>query len=174
MVSQDTSSLGQVICFLNSLVPGTCGSNNKSVISERMPRIGFMNTSFDMVFRWMPQNTADDDLTLVQWNYLSIPKLQRCNRWRLGMENKITPCKLCNHVFMLGYRIWSWSPMSYEKHGPRDSVDKNRSQKPNYWGSRAIFFASLGSPWSNPIIARSLIEFCHRFIHRNMDFNALK
>ena len=26
-------------------------------------------------------------------------------------------------------RIWSWSPMPCEKHGPRDSVDKNRGRK---------------------------------------------
>ena len=29
-------------------------------------------------------------------------------------------------------RIWSWSPMSCEKHGPRDSVDKNRGRRPRF------------------------------------------
>ena len=29
-------------------------------------------------------------------------------------------------------RIWSWSPVPCEKHGPRDSVDKNRGQRPRF------------------------------------------
>ena len=29
-------------------------------------------------------------------------------------------------------RIWSWSPMLCEKHGPRDSVDKNRGRRPRF------------------------------------------
>ena len=29
-------------------------------------------------------------------------------------------------------RIWSWSPMPCEKHGPRDSVDKNRGRRPRF------------------------------------------
>ena len=29
-------------------------------------------------------------------------------------------------------RIWSWSPMLCEKHGPRDSVHKNRSRRPRF------------------------------------------
>ena len=29
-------------------------------------------------------------------------------------------------------RIWSWSPMPCEKHGPRDSVDKYRGRRPRF------------------------------------------
>ena len=29
-------------------------------------------------------------------------------------------------------RIWSWSPVPCEKHGPRDSVDKNRGRRPRF------------------------------------------
>ena len=29
-------------------------------------------------------------------------------------------------------RIWSWSPVLCEKHGPRDSVDKNRDRRPRF------------------------------------------
>ena len=39
--------------------------------------------------------------------------------------------------------IWSWSPMPCEKHGPRDSVDKNRGRRPSfcrYWDLRAMSF----------------------------------
>ena len=36
--------------------------------------------------------------------------------------NVMTPC--CS--------IWSWSPMLCEKHGPRDSVDKNRGRRPRF------------------------------------------
>ena len=59
-------------------------------------------------------------------------------------------------------RIWSWSPMQCEKHGPRDSVDKSEAEGwgfCRYRGPRAMFFTLHGRPWSNPIIARSLIDF---------------
>ena len=60
--------------------------------------------------------------------------------------------------------IWSWSPMPCEKHGPRDSVDKNRGRRPSfcrYWNLRAMFFTGYGRPWSNPIRADSPIHFFH-------------
>ena len=42
-------------------------------------------------------------------------------------------------------RIWSWSPMPCEKHGPRASVFV-------YWVPRAMFFTRHGRPWSNPTL----------------------
>ena len=38
----------------------------------------------------------------VEWNYLSIPKLQMCNRWNLGMDNQFHPtlCNGCNYFSM--------------------------------------------------------------------------
>ena len=41
------------------------------------------------------------------WNYLSIPKLQRCNRWSLGMDRKFHPIHYngCNYLSMLGLKI---------------------------------------------------------------------
>ena len=38
----------------------------------------------------------------------------------------------CDYCSMLGCRIWSLSPMPCEKHGPRDSVDKNRGRRPRF------------------------------------------
>ena len=63
-------------------------------------------------------------------------------------------------------RIWSWSPMPCEKHGTRDSEDKNRGRRPRFLSllrPRAMFFTRHGRPWSNAIIARSLI-YCFRFL----------
>ena len=37
-----------------------------------------------------------------------------------------------DNVIMIYCRIWSWSPMPCEKHGPRDSVDKNRGRRPRF------------------------------------------
>ena len=34
--------------------------------------------------------------------------------------------------FIVYCRIWSWSPMLCGKHGPRDSVDKNRGRRPRF------------------------------------------
>ena len=58
-------------------------------------------------------------------------------------------------------RIWSWSPMPCEKHGPRASVTTKTSafglgfcllQVP-----RAMFFTRHGRPWSNPTIMTSIL-----------------
>ena len=62
-------------------------------------------------------------------------------------------------------RIWSWSPMPCEKHGLGFC---------RYWGQRAMFFTRHERPWSNPIIARSLIEFFSCFIDIKVNFSALK
>ena len=35
-------------------------------------------------------------------------------------------------LLMPDCRIWSWSPMPCVKHGPRDSVDKNRGRRPRF------------------------------------------
>ena len=51
-------------------------------------------------------------------------------------------------------RIWWWSPMPCEKHGPRDGRGFCRN-----WGPRAIFFTRHGRPWSNPTwITFTIIE----------------
>ena len=41
------------------------------------------------------------------WNYLSIPKLQRCNRWSLGMDKWFHPklCWTCDYLSMLGLKL---------------------------------------------------------------------
>ena len=45
---------------LNSLAPGRCGSNVKSVFSEHMLRIKFMRISCKIAFMWMLQNILED------------------------------------------------------------------------------------------------------------------
>ena len=62
------------------------------------------------------------ELTL--WNCLD-PSKSAVLRWNSFMESS---CQ----IFSLYCRIWSWSPMSCEKHGPRDSVDKNRGRRPRF------------------------------------------
>ena len=66
--SQDMSRTGhhQVSPKFNSLAPGTCASNFKSVILEHVFRIKFVSTFCEIGLRWMPQNTFDDKSTLVQ------------------------------------------------------------------------------------------------------------
>ena len=41
------------------------------------------------------------------WNYLSIPKLQRCNRWSLGMDKLFHPThyRACDYLSMLGLKL---------------------------------------------------------------------
>ena len=51
--------------WLNSLAPGRCGNDIKSVISELILQIEFMDTC-ETTFRWMPGNVFYDQWTLVQ------------------------------------------------------------------------------------------------------------
>ena len=39
-------------------------------------------------------------------------------------------CKTFDYVWC---KIWSWSPVPCEKHGPRDSGDKNRGRRPRFF-----------------------------------------
>ena len=41
------------------------------------------------------------------WNYLSIPKLRRCNRWSLGMDKQFHPTlyRACDYLSMLGFKL---------------------------------------------------------------------
>ena len=52
--------MGQVVnimYIINSLTPGRCGSNFRSVISKPMLPSKFMSTSGEIVLTWMQQNT---------------------------------------------------------------------------------------------------------------------
>ena len=53
------------------------------------------------------------------WNYLSIPKLQRCNRWSLRMDKLFHPIHYngCNYLSMLGLKLNHVS-----KRGPRSGM----------------------------------------------------
>ena len=50
---------------LTHWAPGDIGSNFESVISEHMPQIYFMGI-YEIVLRWMPQDTCDHKSTMVQ------------------------------------------------------------------------------------------------------------
>ena len=43
----------------------------------------------------------------MQWNYLSIPKLQRLHRWSLGRDKKFHPTlyQVCEYLSMLGLKL---------------------------------------------------------------------
>ena len=76
------------------------------------------------------------------WNYLSIPKLQRLNRWSLGMD-KLFPPMLdngCNYLSMLGLKL---NHVSKKGHSGSKSVGVRRSKfkmGPNkIWIKRYIY-----------------------------------
>ena len=48
-----------LVGHINTLAPGRCGSNFKSLMLEHMLWIQFMNTC-EIAHRQMPQNTFDD------------------------------------------------------------------------------------------------------------------
>ena len=52
----------------------------------------------------------------MEWSYSSIPKLQRCNRWSLGMNRSFPPTLYwtCDYLSMVGLKLYYVS-----KSGPR-------------------------------------------------------
>ena len=64
-----------------------------------------------LLLTWFNFNPSMDKqlhpLWSVGWNYLSIPKLQRCNRWSLGMDKQfhLTLYQTCNYLSMLGLKL---------------------------------------------------------------------
>ena len=62
------------------------------------------------------------------WNHLSIPKLQRCNRWSLGMDMLFHPTFYngCNYLFILGKRLIHVSIRGLRLyHGDEQKVDSH-------------------------------------------------
>ena len=56
------------------------------------------------------------------WNYLSIPKLQRCNRWSLGMDKQFHPTLFWarNYLSMLGLKLNHVSKRGHSKATPKN------------------------------------------------------
>ena len=52
--------------LLNSMITSGCSNNFKSAISEHMSRINFMGNFGEIAPRWIPHNSLDYKLTLVQ------------------------------------------------------------------------------------------------------------
>ena len=60
-----------------------------------------------------------------------------CLRWLYNsfltkIRWKCTDAFITQQWIWIYCRIWSWSPMPCEKHGLRDSVDKNRGRRPRF------------------------------------------
>ena len=83
--------------WLNSLAPGRCGNDIKSVISEVILQIEFMDTC-ETTFRWMPENVFYDQWTLVQ---VMAWCCQATSHYRSGGAN-VDP-DLYHHIASLGH-----------------------------------------------------------------------
>ena len=100
-------------------------------------------------------------------------------------------CKACSLIVMyftfqgerlwgvgdMQCRIWSWSPMTCEEHGPRDSVDKNRGRKPRSLSLLRPKGHHFHTSWETMFKSyySTLTDlFLPRFVHRNVNFSALK
>ena len=60
----DQKSRGLI--FINSLVPGRCGSNSKCIIFVLIIQNSSLGTRYEIVPRWMTENLINEKLTLVQ------------------------------------------------------------------------------------------------------------
>ena len=118
-------------CIINSLAPGRCDFNFKSVISEHMLQIKFMtSTSVEIALRWMPQNTFDDKSTLVQviaWCHQSTSLyMSQCWPRYMSPYGATRPNKLrqksfpiCHHIFRpnVGSHPWTnqWFSLEFQQ-----------------------------------------------------------
>ena len=74
-------------------------------------------------------------------------------------------------------RIWSWSPVLCEKHGPRDSVDKNRGRRPRFLSllrPEGHVFQTARETMIKSYYSTLADWFFSCFMHINMNFSALK
>ena len=69
---------------------------------------------------WISNHITSKDL---EENYLSIPKLQLCNRWSLGMDKWFHPTLYngCYYLSMLGFKL-----IHFDKRGPREDYEERR------------------------------------------------
>ena len=83
-------------------------------------------------------------------NYLSIPQLQRCNRWSLGMDKYFHPTyhRACDYLSMLGLKLNHVS-----KRGPWTSQNSKTQRQCNHSG--LIHSYSARPQWIKPMAKRS-------------------
>ena len=92
----------------NSLAPGTCGSDFRSVISECILWIKFMSTSCEIALRWMPWSTFYDKSILIQ----VIAWCRQTINW-----SNVDP-DLHHHMVSIGHNelvpfLINWSPIYF-------------------------------------------------------------
>ena len=85
------------------------GHENRSPCHQRKILWRYHESVYMVMLRWLCHPVT---------MYIAIPLMSVCNI----MRNASRPW--C--------RIWSWSPMPCEKHGPRDPGDKNRGRRPRF------------------------------------------
>ena len=74
-------------------------------------RIGGASRLGPFLLTWFNFNPSMDKEThplwFMRWNYLSIHKLQRCNRWSLGLKKWFHPTLYngCDYLFMPGLKL---------------------------------------------------------------------
>ena len=109
-----------------------------------------------LLLTWFNFNPRMDKQSHAQWsvrrNNLSIPKLQRCKRWSLGMDNEFHPTlfNACNYLFMLRLKLNHVSKrrhrcfMSNTRSDIRASTSvTSRLKKVVIWHSYSKFYQSF-------------------------------
>ena len=86
--------------YINSFVPGRCGTNFKSLIVRLIIQNGSWGTRWEIALRWMPQNFTDEKSTLVQvmaWcRQVTSHYLIQC--WQQAITWSNVDSDLCRHM----------------------------------------------------------------------------
>ena len=93
-----------VLLGLNSLVPGRCGSNSKSVIAEHMLWVKFMRTSFEITLMWMPHINVGDKSTSIHGT-VDAARQQTITWAKIDVD-------LCRYIASLCYNGLRYGPRS--------------------------------------------------------------
>ena len=108
------------------------------------------------------------------WNYLSIPKLRRCNRWSLGMDKSFHPrlYQAGDYLSTLGFKLnyfskrnpwcWNWNiPYELDQFYDRWLLASPGHQKLWYWKYRIAISTWYSSHESEPVFKpRWLSSLC--------------
>ena len=135
----------------------------------------FMNLSMSYHLIFFTQCGRDKTaaiLLMTFWNASSDMKTFQ-SQWKCDRWQAIT----CNIDGIVYCRIWSWSPVLCEKHGPRDSVDKNRGRRPRFLSllrPEGHVFHTARETMIKSYYSTLADWFFSCFMHINMNFSALK
>ena len=103
---------------------------HQCMFREKIARFNISQFYVIKINHWLQMTVDKAEFTPKELFFVNEPSSQ-CQNTTVSMI-KTSLATTNAQPAIIWCRIWSWSPMPCEKHGPRDSVDKNRGRRPRF------------------------------------------